>query len=64
MKSIKRWLWQLFSIELYILIALENEKVREIQLFFSEDSAKARAEKLRVIYGGANVCFASRFILK
>lgn len=46
----------------YVLVANEQERVRECLVFASLDEAMGYRDKLIAIWGGANVCMASREI--
>lgn len=47
----------------YVVIANEEEKVKECLVFFSNEKAYTARDALIKNYGGANVCIASRRII-
>lgn len=59
----KQWFIRAFKVHVYVVVALEYEKVKECKVFLSSKRAWLYREELIAIYGGANVCLASRLLL-
>ncbi len=59
----KQWIIKLFKIHVYVVVALDYEKVKECKVFLSSQQAWEYRDELVGIYGAANVCLASRLLL-